>query len=101
MLDERLAGAGEPVGDPAAGPERAAVVAAAVGVGPFLTLTVPLGVNQARVQRAQILIGDGEALTGVGEEIGEEDVGGLDQAIENLAAGRLVEVATLTKLSHD
>src|SRR5262249_57848639 len=55
----------EPVGDAAARPERDAVVAAPPGVRPARPLTVTLGVDESRVDAAEILVREPESLARV------------------------------------
>src|SRR5437773_2970914 len=86
LLHVGPAGRREPVRDPAPRPERHAVVSAAARVGPARALAVALGVDEARVHAPQVLVGDAEALARVGQEVGQEHVGALDQAVEERAA---------------
>jgi hypothetical protein len=53
---------------------------------------VPLRVDEARVHAAEVVVGDPEPLARVGQEVGEEDVGPLDQAVEQGATGFAPEV---------
>ena len=92
LLQRRLAGGREAVGDAAARPERHAVVAAAARVGAAAPLAGAAGVDQARVDRPQIVPGEAQALARVVEEAGEEDVGAGDQPVEQRAALGLAQV---------
>ena len=86
LLERRLAGGGQAIGDAAARPEGDPVVAAAARVGTAASLARAAGVDQPRVDRAQVVPRDAQALARVVEEAGEEDVGARDQAIEQRAA---------------
>src|SRR5439155_1050 len=93
-LHDRLGGAGrrERVGDPAAAPERGRVVAAPLALGAARALPVATHVDDLRVDAADVVHLDREPPPGRGEEVGQEDVGCLDQAVEEVAPGGAAEV---------
>src|SRR5262249_25837666 len=92
LLERRLAGRRESIGDSPACPERHAVVPPASRVGPAPALTGAARVDQPRIDRAQVVPGDAQPLAGVVEEAGEEDVGAGDEPVEQGAALRMPEI---------
>src|SRR4029079_272439 len=84
---EWAAGRAERVPDATARPERHAVEATRVGVGPPLALTAPTRVHQVRIDREDVGGVDAQLLAGGWQVAGEEDVGVHDEPLEERVAG--------------
>src|SRR5262249_13239397 len=86
LRDRRLPRRREPVRNRATRPERTAVVAALVGIGAFLSLTVALRVDDPRIHPGDAADVDGELLSSRRQIVREKHVGFFRQSIENSAA---------------
>ena len=76
----------------APGPVGAPVVAGSVAVGPVEAEAVPPGVDDPGVARPHLGVGQTERLDRLGQEVGQEDVGGLDQPEHELAPVGMLQV---------
>src|SRR5262249_35065664 len=93
-LHDRRGGARRREGmrDAAARPERRRVVATLLGIGAGRALAMPAHVDDPQVDGPDGLHVDAELAACLGQEVGEEDVGGLDEPDQHVAPLRVADV---------